>query len=169
MSTAGSHLSGVWAKATDLQIERGVGTKVITTDGHEYVDFTSGVGAASTGHSHPKVVEAIAEQAARLLHGHVGIYTHDLLEPLAAKLEELTPGQIDTFFFTSTDDEAIESAVKLSKHATGRRNVIAFDGAFHGRTHLTMAMSTNRAIDREGYGPLPAGVFIAPFPDPHAS
>ncbi len=169
MSTAGSHLSGVWAKATDLQIERGVGTKVITTDGHEYVDFTSGVGAASTGHSHPKVVEAIAEQAARLLHGHVGIYTHDLLEPLAAKLEELTPGQIDTFFFTSTDDEAIESAVKLSKHATGRRNVIAFDGAFHGRTHLTMAMSTNRAIDREGYGPLPAGVFIAPFPDPHTS
>mgnify|MGYP000217732889 CR=1 FL=1 len=59
--------------------------------------------------------------------------------------------------------------MKLAKHATDRRNVVVFDGAFHGRTHYTLAMSSSRAIDREGYGPLPGGVFVAPFPDPHAS
>lgn len=169
MAEIGAHLSNVWATATDLQIERGVGCRVIDVNGHEYLDFTAGLGAASTGHAHPKVTAAIAEQAGRIIHSQINVYRHDKLEPLANKLAEITPEGIDTFYFGSTSDEIVEAAVKLAKHATGRRNVIAFDGAFHGRTHYALAMSSSRAIDRAGYGPLPGGVFIAPFPDPHAS
>jgi len=169
MAEIGSHLSGVWSKATDLQIERGAGCRVIDANGQEYLDFTAGIGAASTGHSHPKVTQAIADQAAKIIHSQINVYRHDKLEPLAAKLAEISPEAIDTFYFGSTSDEILEAAVKLAKHATDRRNVVVFDGAFHGRTHYTLAMSSSRAIDREGYGPLPGGVFIAPFPDPHAS
>lgn len=169
MAEIGAHLSGVWAKATDLQIERGVGCKVIDVNGHEYLDFSGGLGAASTGFAHPKVAEAIAEQAARMIHSQINVYRHDKLELLVNKLGEITPEGIDTFYFGSTSDQIVESAVKLAKHATDRRNIIAFDGAFHGRTHYALAMSSSRAIDRAGYGPLPGGVYIAPFPDPHAS
>ena len=169
MTSQGSHLSGVWSKATDLQVVSGYGSTIVDVNGTEYLDFTSSIATASTGHAHPKVVQAIAEQAAKLVHAQANVYTHDLLEKTAAKLAEITPGPIDTFFFTSSSDEALESAVKLAKHATGRHNVIAFDGAFHGRTQLTLAMSTSRALDRQGYGPFPPGVFIAPYPDPHAS
>jgi 4-aminobutyrate aminotransferase-like enzyme len=142
---------------------------VVDVDGNEYLDFTAGIAAASTGHCHPKVVQAIADQAARFIHAQQNVYTHDLLEPLAAKLDEITPPSIDTFFFANGSDEVLETAVKVAKHATGRHNIVVFDGAFHGRSHLTMAMSTARAIDRAGYGPFPPGVFVAPFPDPHVS
>ena len=103
------------------------------------------------------------------MHAQQNVYTHDLLEPLAARLAEITPDPIDTFFFANSSDEVLEVAVKVAKHATGRHSIVVFDGAFHGRTNLTMAMSTSRAIDRAGYGPFPPGVFVAPFPDPHAS
>ena len=169
MDETRAHLSSVWATSTDLQIERGVGCRVIDVNGHEYLDFTGGMAAASTGYAHPKVTQAIADQAAKIVHSQINVYRHDLLEPLATKLAEITPDTIDTFYFGSTSDEILEAAVKLAKHATDRRNVVVFDGAFHGRTHYTLAMSSSRAIDREGYGPLPGGVFVAPFPDPHAS
>ncbi len=169
MVDGSSHLSSVWACATDLRIERGVGARVIDVDGHDYLDFTGGLGAASTGYSHPTVSAAIAEQAAKIIHSQINVYRHDQLERLATKLASITPENLNTFYFGSTSDEIIEAAVKLAKHATDRRNVIVFDGAFHGRTHFTLAMSSSRAIDRAGYGPLNGGVFIAPFPDPHAS
>ena len=169
MATQSSHLSGVWSLATDLQVVRGHGSWIVDINGNEYLDFTSSIATASTGHAHPRVVQAICDQAGKLVHAQANVYTHDLLEATAAKLAEITPESIDTFFFSSSNDEAVESAVKLAKHATGRHNVVAFDGAFHGRTHLTLAMSTARALDRSGYGPFPPGVFIAPFPDPHTS
>ena len=167
--TGVSHVSNVWAKTTDLQVVSGHGCRVVDVNGVEYLDFTAGIAAASTGHSHPHVVQAISEQAARFIHAQQNVYTHDLLEPLATRLAEITPEPIETFFFASSSDEVLEIAVKVAKHATGRHSIIVFDGAFHGRTNLTMAMSTSRAIDRAGYGPFPAGVFVAPFPDPHAS
>ena len=169
MTSVGSHTSNVWAKTTDLQVVSGHGCRVVDVDGNEYLDFTAGIAAASTGHCHPRVVQAIAEQATRFIHAQQNVYTHDLLEPLAAKLDEITPPSIDTFFFANSSDEVLEVAVKVAKHATGRHNIVVFDGAFHGRTHLTMAMSTARAIDRAGYGPFPPGVFVAPVPDPHVS
>jgi 4-aminobutyrate aminotransferase len=169
MTSPVSHTSNVWAKTTDLQVVSGHGCRVVDVDGNEYLDFTAGIAAASTGHCHPKVVQAIADQAARFIHAQQNVYTHDLLEPLAAKLDEITPPSIDTFFFANGSDEVLETAVKVAKHATGRHNIVVFDGAFHGRSHLAMAMSTARAIDRAGYGPFPPGVFVAPFPDPHVS
>ena len=102
MTTAGSHLSTVWAKTTGLQVVSGSGCRVVDTDGVEYLDFTAANAVASTGHAHPLVVAAIAEQAAKFVHAPPSVYTHDLLEPLAARLAELTPGAIDTYV-DSTD------------------------------------------------------------------
>jgi len=163
-----NHLSGVWFKVTDLEVASGHGCRVTTVDGDEYLDFAAGIAVNSTGHSHPAVVAAIAEQAARGIHLQANVYTHDLLEPLAARLAGLVPGGIDTFFFANSGAEITEAAVKLAKQATGRPNVVVFAGSFHGRTHLTMAMTTSKTGYRAGHGPLPAGIFVAPFPDPLA-
>ena len=111
---------------------------------------------------------AIARQAERFIHAQANVFRHDLLEPLAAKLAELTPGPIDTFFFANSGAEITEAAVKLAKQATGRQNTIVFAGSFHGRTHMAMAMTTSKTGYRAGHGPLPSGVFVAPFPDPLA-
>lgn len=161
-----SHLSRVWFKVTDLQVVSGSGCRVTTVDGEEYLDFAAGIAVNSTGHSHPAVVEAIARQAERFIHAQVNVFTHDLLEPLAARLAGLAPGAIDTFFFANSGAEITEASVKLAKQATGRPNVIVFSGSFHGRTHLAMAMTTSKTVYRAGHAPLPSGVFVAPFPDP---
>jgi 4-aminobutyrate aminotransferase len=165
----GSPLSDVWFRVTDLDVVSGAGCRVTTSDGTEYLDFTSGIAVASTGHCHPHVVAAIAEQAGRFIHAQVNVYRHDLLLPLADRLRAVTPDGIDTFFFTNSGAEATEAAVKLAKQATGRPNVVVFEGSFHGRTHLTMAMTTSKVGYRSGYAPLPAGVHVAPFPGPGAN
>jgi 4-aminobutyrate aminotransferase len=164
-----SHLSNVWFKVTDLQVATGRGCRVTTVDGHDYLDFTAGIAVNSTGHCHPKVTAAIAAQAERFIHAQVNNFTHDLMEPLAAKLAEITPESIDTFFFANSGAEITEAAIKLAKQATGRTNTIVFQGSFHGRTHQTMAMTTSKTGYRAGHAPLPSGVFVAPFPDPLAS
>jgi 4-aminobutyrate aminotransferase len=164
----GSPLSDVWFRVTDLDVVSGAGCRVTTSDGTEYLDFTSGIAVASTGHCHPHVVAAIAEQASRFIHAQVNVYRHNLLVPLADRLRAVTPDGIDTFFFTNSGAEATEAAVKLAKQTTGRPNVVVFEGSFHGRTHLTMAMTTSKVGYRSGYAPLPAGVHVAPFPGPGA-
>jgi 4-aminobutyrate aminotransferase len=164
-----SHLSNVWFKVTDLEVASGRGCRVTTVDGHEYLDFAAGIAVNSTGHSHPKVTAAIAAQAERFIHAQANVFTHDLLEPLAAKLNEITPSSIDTFFFANSGAEITEAAVKLAKQVTKRQNVIVFQGSFHGRTHMAMAMTTSKTVYRAGHTPLPGGVFVAPFPDPLAS
>jgi 4-aminobutyrate aminotransferase len=160
-----SHLSDVWFSVTDLEVASGKGCWITTTDGVEYLDFTAGIAVASTGHCHPKVTAAIAEQAGRFIHAQVNCYRHDLLDPLADRLAEITPASIETFFYANSGAEITEAAVKLAKQATGRPHVIVFSGSFHGRTHLTMAMTTSKTGYRGGYAPLPAGIFVAPFPD----
>jgi len=163
-----SHLAPVWFSVTDLEVVSGSGSWVTTTDGSRFLDFSSGIAVTSTGHAHPHVVRAIQEQATRFVHAQVNVYRHDLLEPLAARLAELAPGRIDTFFFANSGAEITEAAVKLAKQATKRPNVIVFSGSFHGRTHLAMAMTTSKTGYRAGHAPLPSGVFVAPFPDPLA-
>src|SRR5215475_14390081 len=165
---ASSHLSDVWFSVTDLEVASGHGCWITTTAGVEYLDFTAGIAVASTGHCHPHVTAAIAQQAQRFIHAQVNCYRHDLLEPLAARLAEVTPAGIDTFFYANSGAEITEAAVKLAKQATGRPHVIVFSGSFHGRTHLTMAMTTSKAGYRAGHAPVPAGIFVAPFPDPLA-
>jgi 4-aminobutyrate aminotransferase len=142
---------------------------VTTVDGHEYLDFAGGLGTISTGHCHPKVVAAIQAQAERFVHAQANVYTHDLLESLAGKLDAITPDSIDSFFFANSGAEITEAAVKLAKQVTGRPNTIVFQGSFHGRTHLTMAMTTSKAVFRANHAPLPAGVYVSTFPDPLAS
>jgi 4-aminobutyrate aminotransferase len=159
-----SHVSDVWFRVTDLEVASGRGCVITTTDGAEYLDFTSGIAVTSTGHCHPKVVAAIAQQAERLIHAQVNVYRHGLLERLGARLAEVCPEPIDTFFFANSGSEATEGAVKLAKQVTGRPNIIVFTGSFHGRTHLTMAMTTSKTAYRAGHGPLPSGIFVAPFP-----
>lgn len=167
--TTTSHLAPVWTKSTNLQISHGKGSWVYTTDGEEYLDFSSGIAVTSTGHAHPHVVEAIQRQVARIMHAQVNCYTHDLLEPLASRLNDLTPAGIDTFFYSNSGAEITEASVKLAKHATRRPNVVVVSGSFHGRTHMAMAMTTSKTVYRLNYSSLPSGVFVTPFPDPMAA
>ncbi len=157
-------LTPVWSKLTPLQVVRGEGCWVFDENGERYLDATAGIAVVSTGHSHPKVAAAIAEQAKKFIHAQVNIYTHSLLQPLADELEEITPEGIDTFFYSNSGAEATEAAVKLARQHTKRPNVIVFQGSFHGRTAQAMAMTTSRTGYRAGYQPLPAGVFVSVFP-----
>src|SRR6187397_2253069 len=118
------HLAPVWFQVTDLSVASGHGSWVVTTDGTEYLDFTAGIAVTSTGHCHPHVVEAIQRQAGRFIHAQVNCYRHDLLEPLAARLAEVTPASIDTFFYANSGAEATEGALKLARQATGKPNAI---------------------------------------------
>lgn len=158
-----THLAPVWFRTTDLEVVSGHGCIVTAADGTEYLDFSSGIAVTSTGHCHPHVVEAIQRQAATFIHAQVNVYRHPLLEQLASRLADLAPGSIDTWFFANSGAEATEGAVKLAKQATGRPHVIVFEGSFHGRTHLAMAMTTSKTSYRAGHAPLPSGVFVAPF------
>jgi len=163
------NLSNVWFKVTDLDVATGQGSWITTTSGKHYLDFTGGIAVTATGHCHPKVVAAIARQAERFIHAQANVYTHDLLQPLAQRLAVLSPPGIDTFFFANSGAEIIEASVKLAKQATGRPNIIVFQGGFHGRTHQAMAMTTSKTVYRAGHAPLPSGIFIAPFPDGRAT
>lgn len=162
----GSHLSDVWFSVTDLEVASGSGCVVTTTGGDQYLDFSSGIAVTSTGHCHPRVVAAIREQAGTFIHAQANVYRHTLLHPLADRLAEITPASIDVFFFGNSGAEATEGGVKLARQVTGRPNIIVFEGSFHGRTMLTMAMTTSKSGYRAGYQPLPAGIFVAPFPNP---
>ena len=160
-----SHLSNVWFKVTDLQVTHGRGCRVTTVSGDEYLDFAAGIAVNSTGHAHPTVAAAIGAQAERFIHAQINVFTHDLAEPLATKLDEITPATIDTFFFANSGAEITEASVKLAKQVTRRPNIIVFQGSFHGRTHMAMAMTTSKTGYRAGHAPLPSGVFVCPFPD----
>jgi 4-aminobutyrate aminotransferase len=157
-------ISPVWTRYTPIVAERAEGSYVYDQDGTRYLDFTCGIGVTNTGHCHPKVVQAVQEQAATLLHGQVNIIFHAPLLQLAEELRTVVPDELDCFFFSNSGAEAVEGAIKLARHATGRPNVIVFQGSFHGRTALTMALTTSKTIYRVGYQPLPAGVFVAPYP-----
>lgn len=158
-------ISPVWTRYTPIVAERAKGAYIHDREsGRRYLDFTSGIGVTSTGHCHPRVVEAIQDQAAKLLHGQVNIVFHPPLLDLVEELRPIVPDGLDSFFFSNSGAEAVEGAVKLARHATGKPNIIVFQGSFHGRTALTMALTTSKTIYRVGYQPLPAGVFVAPYP-----
>lgn len=157
-------LSPVWTHLTEIEPERAEGIYIYDAEGNRYTDFTSGIGVVNTGHCHPKVVNAIQEQASSLIFGQMNIVISPTTVALAEALNEVTPEAIDCFFFSNSGAEAVEASVKLARQATGRKNVIVFQGSFHGRTAQTMAMTTSKYIYRYNYQPLPGGVFVAPFP-----
>ena len=157
-------LAPVWTHLTTVQPERAEGIYIYGQDGQRYTDFTCGIGVTNTGHCHPKVVQAIQDQASKLIFGQVNIVIPQPVTDLAAKLNEVTPPEIDRFFFSNSGAEAVEASVKLARQATGRKNIIVMQGSFHGRTHQTMAMTTSKYIYRQNYQPLPGAIFVAPFP-----
>jgi len=143
---------------------RAEGIYLYDADGRRYTDFTSGIGVTNAGHCHPRVVRAVQEQAERLLFGQINCVVPPAAVELAELLDRVTPASLNTFFFSNSGAEAVEGAVKLARHATGRSNVVVFQGSFHGRTAQAMAMTTSKTAYRYRYQPLPAGVFVAPFP-----
>lgn len=162
-------LSPVWSHMTHIQPVRAEGIYLYDEHGTRYTDFTSGIGVTNTGHCHPTVVQAIQEQAANLIFGQMNIVMPPATIQLAEALNAVTPPAIDAFFFSNSGAEAVEASVKLARHATGKTNIIVFQGSFHGRTAQTMAMTTAKTVYRHHYQPLPAGVFVAPFPYCYAS
>ncbi|MCU0495586.1 MAG: aminotransferase class III-fold pyridoxal phosphate-dependent enzyme [Chloroflexaceae bacterium] len=158
-----AHLAPVWARYTDVVVERAEGAYLYGTDGSRYLDFTCGIGVTNTGHCHPRVVEAIREQAGLLLHGQVNIVYHKPMLELVAALRRIVPSALDMFFFSNSGAEAVEASVKLARQVTGRPDVIAFVGGFHGRTYGAMALTSSKGKYREGSAPLPSGIHFAPY------
>ncbi len=162
----------VWARYTDLVLERGSGSWVETIDGERYLDYTSGIGVTNTGHAHPHVVAAIADQAARVIHAQQNIVYHKPGLELHDRLPRLFPAaalaadEPISLFLSNSGAEAIEASVKLAKAATRRPLIVAFRGGFHGRTHGTMALTSSGVRIRGHYEPLMGGVHFVPFPDP---
>jgi 4-aminobutyrate aminotransferase len=158
------HMSPVWSRIFPIQAERAEGCYIYAVDGKKYLDFTCGIGVTNTGHCHPRVVEAIREQAGKFIHAQANIVVHKPMLQLIEELRKVVHPSIDSFFFSNSGAEALEGAVKLARNATGKPNIIVFQGSFHGRTGLTMALTTSKTIYRSGFQPLPAGVFVAPYP-----
>ena len=158
------HMTPAWSRIFNFVADRAEGAYIYTDDGKKLLDFTSGIGVTNTGHCHPKVVEAIREQAGLFLHAQANIVIHKPMLQLIEELRKIVPPSIDSFFFANSGAEALENAVKIAKAATGRQNIIVFNGSFHGRTHATMALTTSKIGYRTGFGPLPAGIYVSPFP-----
>ena len=159
-----SHLSPLLKQATGVVAVRGEGVYLYDADGRRYLDFTAGIGVTSTGHCHPKVVEATQRQVATIVHAQTTTVMHPWLLQLSDRLAGKLPPGIDSLFFSNAGTEAVEAALRLVRHATGRSNVVVFHGSFHGRTFGSAALTTSRTAFRAGFQPLPAGVAIAPFP-----
>jgi len=157
-------LSPVWSRIFSIEADHALGSYIYDTQGNKYLDFTCGIGVTNTGHCHPRVVEAIQKQAGRLIHGQANIVFHKPMLELVSELKTVVNPALDGFFFTNSGAEAVEGAIKLARHATGRTNIIVFQGSFHGRTVGTMSLTTSKTVYRAGYQPLMAGCFVAPYP-----
>ncbi|MGH3133102.1 MAG: aminotransferase class III-fold pyridoxal phosphate-dependent enzyme, partial [Gaiellaceae bacterium] len=142
------------------------GSTITDVDGNTFIDFVGGVGVMNVGHGHPKVVQAIVEQAERFVHTDFTVVAYELYVELAERLGALLPitgGTRAAFFNAGT--EAIENAVKLARLHTGRQAVIAFEGAFHGRTLLALTMTSRTHPYKTGLGPFAPEVYRAPYPN----
>lgn len=146
-------------------IERGEGAMIEDVDGNIFLDWIGGVGVLNIGYSHPEVIEAVKAQAEKYFHGMFNIVTHEGYVALAEKLCTLAhvKGQNKKAFFANSGAEANENAIKIAKAYTQRSNIIVFSGAFHGRTMLTMSMTSKKAY-AAGMGQLVNGIFRAKFP-----
>ena len=146
-------------------IEKGEGAMIEDVDGNYFLDWIGGVGVLNIGFSHPEVVEAVKEQADKYFHGMFNVVTHEGYVELAEKLAQIAPvkGEQKKVFFANSGAEADENAVKIAKAFTKRPNIIVFSGAFHGRTLLTMSMTSKKAY-AVGMGPFPDGIYRAQFP-----
>ena len=154
----------VWGRITNLTVDHGEGSWLVTTEGERYLDYSSGIGVTNTGHAHPRVAAAVAAQASKLLHGQQNIVYHEPGLRLYERLQHVLPGDGWGAFLSNSGAEAVEAAVKLARVATGRPAIIAFRGGFHGRTAQTMALTSAKDVYRAAFEPLPGSVYHTAFP-----
>jgi 4-aminobutyrate aminotransferase len=153
-------------QAHPIFVTRAENTEVWDVEGRRYIDFAGGIAVVNTGHRHPKVVAAAQKQLEAFTHTCFQVLAYEPLIELAERLNQAAPGNFakKTFFMT-TGAEAVENAVKIARSATGRSGIIAFNGGFHGRTMMGMALTGKVEPYKAGFGPFPAEVFHAPYPD----
>jgi 4-aminobutyrate aminotransferase len=160
MATLSPHLK----QATPVIVDHARGSWIHGTDGRDYLDFTTGIGVTSTGHCHPRVVEAAREQVGKVIHAQYTTVMHPPLLELTDKLGEVLPPGLDSVFYANSGSEAVEASVRLARMATGRPNIVTFQGGFHGRTVAAASLTTAGTRFSAGFSPLMGGVHMAPFP-----
>jgi 4-aminobutyrate aminotransferase len=149
-----------------LVAKRGYGAMVEDVDGNVFLDFAAGIAVCATGHCHPDVVAAVQKQAAELLHMSGTDFYYEGMPRLASKLSAIAPGEEPKrVYFGNSGAEAVEAAIKLAKYHTRRDKIIAFEGAFHGRTMGALSLTASKSAQRKGFGTLISGVFHMPYPD----
>lgn len=159
------YMSPSYTRIYPLVCERGSGAVLRDVDGNLFLDFTAGIAVNATGHCHPEVVAAIQDQAGKLLHMSGTDFYYQPQIDLAQKLCELAPGSSSKrVFFTNSGAEALEAALKLARWHTGRPKVLAFMGAFHGRTYGAMSLSGSKLVHRRGFSPLVPDIHHVAFP-----
>jgi 4-aminobutyrate aminotransferase len=159
-----AQLSPILKQATPVLATRGEGVHLYDEAGRRHLDFTAGIGVTSTGHCHPRVVKAAQDQVATLIHGQYTTVMHRPLLRLTERLGEVLPEGLDALFYLNSGSEAVEAAIRLARHATGRQNIVVFHGSFHGRTMGAASLTTAGTKFRAGIGPLMPGAAVAPFP-----
>ncbi|MCC2604639.1 4-aminobutyrate--2-oxoglutarate transaminase [Planctobacterium marinum] len=148
-----------------VYVERAKNAEVWDVEGNRYIDFATGIAVCNTGHSHPDVVAAVRAQSEKFSHTCIMVNPYQVGVELAEKLVEIAPGDSEKkAIFVSTGAEAVENCIKIARAYTGRRGVIAFNGGFHGRTNLAMALTGKITPYKNLFGPYMAEVFHAPFP-----
>lgn len=158
-------VSPSYPRAYPFMMDRGAGSEVWDVDGNRYIDFAAGIAVCATGHSHPRVVEAIKKQAERYLHISSDFY-HPIWIEFSERLASTAPFKEPAkIFLGNSGAEAVEAAIKLAKHHTGRQQFIGFYGAFHGRTMGALAFTASKPVYRRGFFPVMHGVTHVPFPD----
>ncbi len=157
-------LSPSYTRPYPLVVERGEGAIVVDVDGNRFLDCNAGIAVVATGHCHPRVVEAIRDQAARLIHMSGTDFYYENMVALAEKLAALAPGGVERrVYFGNSGTEAIEAAIKMARYHTGRDRFIAFLGGFHGRTLGALSLTASKSVQRHRFGPLVPGVTHVPY------
>jgi len=162
------YVSPSYTRDYPFVIARGEGAVVEDVDGNRFLDCAAGIAVNSTGVSHPEVVKAICDQAQKFIHMSGTDFYYEPQVRLAEELASIAPidGDVRTFFANS-GTEATEAAIKLARYHTKRAGIIAFLGAFHGRSLGSLALTASKAVQRRGFGPFMPGVYHAPYPDPY--
>jgi 4-aminobutyrate aminotransferase len=157
-------VSQSYTRVYPLVVKKAKGVWVEDVDSNRFLDFTSGIAVCNTGHCHPRVVQAIQRQAEQLIHMSGSDFYYGLQASLAAKLAEITPGpKKKRVFFGNSGAEAIEAALKLARYHTKRPRILAFLGAFHGRTMGALSLTASKVIHEKGFSPLVPGVTHVPY------
>lgn len=149
-----------------VYVEHAKNAEVWDVEGNRYIDFGTGIAVCNTGHSHPKIIDAVKRQVDKFSHTCVMVNPYEVAVTLAEKLTTIAPGDsAKKAIFVSTGAEAVENCVKIARAHTGRRGVVAFNGGFHGRTNLTMALTGKVSPYKNLFGPFPSDIFHVPFPN----